>query len=129
LLLSQYLNSLLLSLSQLVFTIRKTDTKVLISLYIYFITTDDNEQPDPQYEAYLAAFTEEYEDGSAEKLKNKYRGRHARSTKRRHQYEEGSGEESEYNPAEPQSRSPDSYTRQQEFLAKVAAAAGSMYAC
>lgn len=100
----------------------------MISLYIYFFTTDDNEESDPQYEAYLAAFTED-EDESTEKVKNKHRGRYARSTKRRHQYEEDSEEESEYNPAEPQSRSPDSHSRRQEFLAKVAAAAGSKYAC
>jgi hypothetical protein len=97
-------------------------------LYIYFFTTDDNEEPTPQYEAYLAAFTED-EDESNEKSKNKHRGRYARSTKRRHQYEGESDEESEYNPAEPLSRSPDSYSRRQEFLAKVAAAAGSKYAC
>jgi hypothetical protein len=97
-------------------------------LYIYFFTTDDNKEPDPQYEAYMAAFAEEDEDESNEKSKNKHRGRYARSTKRRHQSEEDS-EESEYNPAEPQSRSPDSHSRRQEFLAKVAAAAGSKYAC
>jgi hypothetical protein len=96
-------------------------------LYIYFFTTDDNEEPDPQYEAYLAAFIEEYEGESIEKAKGKHRGRYTRSTKRRHQYED-SDEDSEYNPAEPQSRSPDSYSRRQEFLAKVAAAAGSKYA-
>jgi hypothetical protein len=98
-------------------------------LYIYFFTTDDNKEPDPQYEAYLATFAEEDQDESNEKAKNKHRGRYARSTKRRHQYEEDSEEESEYNPAEPQSRSPDSYSRRQEYLAKVAAAVGSKYGC
>jgi hypothetical protein len=95
---------------------------------MYFFTTDDNEKPDPQYEAYLAAFTEGDEYESMEKGKNKHRGRYARSTHRRTS-EEDSDEESDYNPAEPQSRSPDSYNRRQEYLAKVAAAAGSMYAC
>jgi hypothetical protein len=93
-----------------------------------FFTTDDNEVPDPQYEAYLAAFTEQDEDENISNAKNKHRGRYARSA-RRHKYEEDSDEESEYNPAEPQSRSPGSHSRRQEFLAKVAAAAGSKYAC
>jgi hypothetical protein len=95
---------------------------------MYFFTTDDNEEPDSQYEAYLAAFTEEDEYESKEKSKYKQRGRYARSTRRR-QSEEDSYEEIGYNPAEPQSRSPDSHSRRQEYLAKVAAAAGSMYAC
>jgi hypothetical protein len=94
---------------------------------MYFFTTDDNEQPDPQYEAYLAAFTEEDEYESMEKGKNKHRGRYARSARRRNG-EEDSGEESDYNPAEPLSRSPDSHNRRQEYLAKAVAAAGSMYA-
>lgn len=99
-------------------------------MYLHFSTTDDNEEPDSQYEAFLAAFTEEDEDESNEKPKNKHRSRFARSTKRRHQYEDESDEESDYNPAEPQSsRYPDSYVRRQEYLAKVAAAAGSKYTC
>jgi hypothetical protein len=97
---------------------------------MHFSTTDDNKEPDSQYEAFLAAYAEEDDDESFEKTKNKHRSRFARSTKRRNKYEEESDEESDYNPAEPQSsRSPDSYTRRQEFLAKVAAAAGSKYTC
>jgi hypothetical protein len=95
---------------------------------MYFFTIDDNKQPDPQYEAYLAAFTEEDEYESMEKGKNKHRGRYARSARRRNG-EEKSGEEIGYNPAEPQTRYPDSHNRRQEYLAKVAATAGSMYAC
>jgi hypothetical protein len=79
----------------------------------------------------MAAFGEEDEDESTEKPKKRHRSRFSRSTRRRPKNrEESDEEEDDYNPADPIStKSPDSHTRRQEFLAKVSAAAGSKHIC
>jgi hypothetical protein len=77
----------------------------------------------------MASFGEnDYDEESIEKPRNKIRSRHARSAKHRSRNNFESDEDDDSNPAEPAStKSPDSHTRRQEFLAKVAAAAGSKY--
>jgi hypothetical protein len=78
----------------------------------------------------MANYGDDNEDERSEKPRNKYRSRYARSAKRRSKYNEDSDEDDDFNPAEPEStKSPDSYIRRQEFLAKVAAAAGSKHTC
>lgn len=90
--------------------------------------TDDNDEPDPQYEAFMDALIGDEEDESSEKARKRHRGRFTRGTKHRPRNSEESEEEDYYNPAEPSStKAPDSNTRRQELLAKVAAAAGSKY--
>jgi hypothetical protein len=90
--------------------------------------TDDNKESDPQYEAFTAAFGEADEDESPEKTKQKLRRRSTRTTEHGLWNNEEWDEEDDYNPADPSStKSPDSHTRRQEFLAKASAAAGSMY--
>jgi hypothetical protein len=121
---SQYLSSLPYSVSHFVFTLRNTD------FIVNFSTSDDNEEPDSQYEAILAALTDDYDYDVSQHPKNKHRGRLARSTKRRNKNNEDSEEENDSNAAEPQSsKAANSYIRRQEFLAKAAAAAGSEYKC
>jgi hypothetical protein len=92
---------------------------------------DDNEDPDPEYEAFMDALTEDEEDESVEKTRKRHRGRFTRGTKHRpRNIEESEEEEDHYNPAEPRSsKAPDSNTRRQELLAKAAVAAGSKYSC
>jgi hypothetical protein len=89
---------------------------------------DNNDYPDPQYEAFMEAWTESEGNESTERTTKRHRSRFTRGTKHRPRNIEESEEEYSYNPAEPSSTTdPDSYTRRQEFLAKVAAAAGSTY--
>jgi hypothetical protein len=93
---------------------------------LYFCPTDDNDEPDPQYEEFMAKFGEDSEEEITEKPKNKHRARYARSPKHKARYNPESDEDNESNPAQPDSETaPDSNTRRQEFLAKAAAAAGS----
>jgi hypothetical protein len=81
-------------------------------------------EPDPQYEAFMAAFAETDEDQNTGKPKKKQRSQFTNAP--RHSL--WNNEEDNYNPANPSStKSPDSYARRQEFLAKVSAAAGSKY--
>jgi hypothetical protein len=78
----------------------------------------------------MDAFAAREEDEANEKPTKKLRSRFGRSLKHRpkkaEEWEED--EEDNYNPAYPRSdKAPDSSARRQEFLAKVAAAAGSTY--
>jgi hypothetical protein len=89
--------------------------------------TDDNKEPDPQYEAFMADLGEADQNLSSEKPKRKHRDRVTRATRHRPSNNEEL-QEDDSNPADPSStNSPDSFIRRQEFLAKVSAAAGSKY--
>jgi hypothetical protein len=76
----------------------------------------------------MAAFAETDEDESTGKPKKKQRSRFAHVPRHPLWNNEEWNEEDNYNPANPSSsKSPDSYNRRQEFLAKVSAVAGSKY--
>lgn len=112
---------------QLIHKIRNPQRKDTYFI-VHLCLTDDNKKPDPQYEAFIAALAEADEDEVTEKPKKRLRSRFTRSPGHAPWNTEAWDEEDDHNPAQPSStESPDSNTRRQEFLAKVSAAAGSMY--